>query len=846
MRFLHMNRWGQSIGDGQLHDVTTAEREQGTDGTDTLTITTSTPLDQGDIIAYKDTAGKWREHTVTSPEQIHDGGTPYWQATAHTILNELSLKGIDRYKQTTGPQAALEYALADTRFSVGKVESNGVTTGALDLKQTNALDMLQQIANTFDLEIDETCEPNADMTAIEHRTVSLLAAAGTTLDRRIEWGRDLKGVRVTTNSRRPITRLYVYGKAKAGADDNGAGDDHVTIESVNNGRKYIDVEDQNLLKLYGRPGPNGEMLPSEGFIEYDSDDPATLLRLGKGQLTKWSQPAVTYEIDAIQLAKAGMDATGIGKGDTIQVVDRLFPVPLRLSARVSKIKENLLGSADDTTLTFGDVAPTLTRANRNVQNTVQQLWSSSGLWDDAANLTGPYLDGVINGLNGKMNATGGYTYLKPNEGLWVYDKPLRADGSDADASMVIQIGGGYFRIANSRKSDGTWNWRTMGTGAGLVADVIVAGILKGGSSYFNLNTGEINFTSGIIHNSSNTVSINLNTGEVILEKGRITDNAGNEWDLNGGGGISITDGTIRISGYVDGKWTTTTIDASGFHVTGAGGDAGTMTDNNGNVGLRGNTLGPDDDNYLKVGDGNAMKLVAAGDELFTIQGSQSYSSMFRASALGNRPFLEVGDDPQGQSGSTVIHTASGDDYPCIGISPSASYMLLNGNAYIVASDSGWANVHGIEVGNHGYEIYATDNSIQMLTPSHHARIDLTNTYSAIVYDNYHVMVSADGVGTVTKATTASTANANVLDTKLMALADDGLDLDSPEAYEQTPVGIEEIDLGKLHDVLRLLVDGKQAEAKTLLDQYEGEQKVWTQADYDRMNIPTPPASLSLK
>ena len=822
MRFLHMNRWGQSIGDGQLHDVTKAEREQGTDGTDTLTITTSTPLDQGDIIAYKDTTGHWREHTVTSPEQIHDGGNPYWQATAHTILNELSLKGIDRYKQTTGPQAALEHALANTRFTVGRVESNGVNTAALDLKQTNALDMLQQIANTFDLEIDETCEPNADMTAIEHRTVNLLAAAGGTLDRRIEWGRDLKGVRVTTNSRRPITRLWVYGKSKIGADGTGTGDDHVTIESVNNGKKYIDVEDQNLLKLYGRPGPNGEMLPSEGFIEYDSDDPATLLRLGKSQLTKWSQPAVTYEIDAIQLAKAGLDATGIGKGDTIQVVDRLFPVPLRLSARVSKIKENLLGSADDTTLTFGDVAPTLTRANRNVQNTVQQLWSSSGLWDDAANLTGPYLDGVIHGLNGKMNATGGYTYLKPNEGLWVYDKPLRADGSDADASMVIQIGGGSFRIANQKNSDGSWKWRTMGTGAGLVADVIIAGMLKGGSSWWNLDSGEIHFDKGVITGGDN--SWNLTTGN-----------------------LTIRDGAIDISGYVDGQYCRTRIDASGVTITGNNGTAGgTMTDNGGDLAMRSSTLGPDDDNYLKVGDGNAMKLVSAGDELFTIQGSQSYSSMFRASALGNQPFLEVGDDPQGQSGSTVIHTASGDDYPCIGVSPDASYMLLNGNAYIVASDSGWANVHGIEVGNHGYEIYATDNSIQMLTPSHHARIDLTNTYSAIVYDNYHVMVSAGGVGTVTKAATASTADANVLDTKLMALADDGLDLDSPDAYASTPVGIEEIDLGKLHDVLRLLVDGRQDEAKTLLDQYEGEQKVWTQADYDRMNIPAPSASLSLK
>ena len=846
MRFLHMDRWGQPIDDGQLHDVVKASRELGTDGTNTLTITTGTPVDQGDIIAYKDKGGIWREHSVSVPEQVHDtAGKPYWQVTAPTILNELSLKGIDRYKLNGGAQGALAYCLAQTRFRVGRVESNGVNTADLDISQTNALDMLQQIANTYDLEIEETCEVDETGTRIVNRTVNLLASTGDELGRRIEWGRDLKGVRVTTESRRPITRLYVYGKSKIGADGNTS-DDKVSIDTVNNGRKYLDVTDPTLLKLYGRPGPNGETLPSEGFIEYDSDDPSTLLRLGKAQLTKWSAPSVSYEINSIQLEEAGQGVKGIGIGDTIQVIDKLFPTPLRLSARVLKIEEDLLDSTGGTTLTFGNVTPSFTRTNKQVQNTVQQLWSHSGVWDDAANLTGPYLDGVINGLNGKMNQTGGYTYLKPNEGIIVYDRPLRADGTDRDATMAIQIGGGYFRIANSRKSDGTWNWRTMGTGAGLVADTIVTGIIQGGSSYFNLDTGEINFTSGVIHNNSNTVSINLNTGEVILRKGRITDGEGNTWDLTNGGGIQITEGSIRISGYVDGRWTTTTIDASGFHVTGSGGDAGTMTDYNGNVGLRGNTLGPDDNNYLTVGGDNAMKLVSGGSELFTIAGSRSSSNLFRASALGNNPFLQVGDDPQGSSGSTTLMTASGADYPCIGISPRACYMLLTGNSYITASDSGWAGVYGIEIGNHGYHVYAKDNSIQLLTPSGNSRIDVTNNYSAIVYSGYHVMVSADGVGTVTKAASASTANTNVIGTRLMTLADEGLDLDSPEAYTQTPVGIEEIPLGKLHDVLRLIVDGKQEEAKTLLDQYESEQKVWTQADYDQMNIPTPSASLSLK
>ena len=44
-------------------------------------------------------------------------------------------------------------------------------------------------------------------------------------------------------------------------------------------------------------------------------------------------------------------------------------------------------------------------------------------------------------------------------------------------------------IANSKKSDGSWNWSTFGTGDGFVADVISAGTLKGGKVKWNLEDG---------------------------------------------------------------------------------------------------------------------------------------------------------------------------------------------------------------------------------------------------------------------------------------------------------------------------------------------------------------------
>lgn len=467
MRFMHFDRWGQPKGDGTLHGVITAKRSRGTDGTDTLTLTLAgDTVEQGDMIAYHDSRGRLCEHSVGVPETVRADAIPVTTVTCDSSLAELQLKGIPYLKTTGGAQGMLATILDGTRWTLGTVQANGATTATIELKDSNTLAALQEIANTFDLEITTERAMSADRMRITGRTVHLKARSGDITGRRVSYGKDLKEIRRTLSATRPITRLYVYGKSAAGVDEGTDG--RATISSVNDGKPYLDA-DPTLLDLYGRPGPDGEMLPADGFVEYsDIDDPNELLRLGKGELAKRSQPKVTYEASATTLQKAGMGVDGIDLGDTIQVVDTTFPTPLRLEARVLKIEEDLLDDAGATSLTFGNITDTLTSQSKKVQNTVQKLWSGSGAWDDAANLSGGYLDGVIAGINTQMNKTGGYTYLIPGEGLYVYDKPKREDGSDRDATMAIQIGGGYFRIANSRKSDGTWAWRTMGTGAGLV------------------------------------------------------------------------------------------------------------------------------------------------------------------------------------------------------------------------------------------------------------------------------------------------------------------------------------------------------------------------------------------
>ena len=57
---------------------------------------------------------------------------------------------------------------------------------------------------------------------------------------------------------------------------------------------------------------------------------------------------------------------------------------------------------------------------------------------------------LIDRINQIMNATGGYTYLKPGQGIYVYDKP-----EDQNPTQCIHIGGGYWRIATTKNRTGT-------------------------------------------------------------------------------------------------------------------------------------------------------------------------------------------------------------------------------------------------------------------------------------------------------------------------------------------------------------------------------------------------------
>jgi len=43
---------------------------------------------------------------------------------------------------------------------------------------------------------------------------------------------------------------------------------------------------------------------------------------------------------------------------------------------------------------------------------------------------------------------------------------------------AMKLGGGVFGIANSKNTDGSWNFHTFGDGSGFTADLITSGKIK--------------------------------------------------------------------------------------------------------------------------------------------------------------------------------------------------------------------------------------------------------------------------------------------------------------------------------------------------------------------------------
>ena len=161
-------------------------------------------------------------------------------------------------------------------------------------------------------------------------------------------------------------------------------------------------------------------------------------------------------------------------------------------------------------VTLGNVTETITDMLLAQQQKVSSLSKRSSNWDVAASTPPSYLQQVMDSMNAQFNLAGNsYIHTSFERGLIFGSVPLDADGrSTTGDGMAMQLCSQGFRIASGCKADGSWDWRTFGTGKGFFAeficfgtmlgDLIKAGTIqdKAGKNYWNLDESELHIGPG--------------------------------------------------------------------------------------------------------------------------------------------------------------------------------------------------------------------------------------------------------------------------------------------------------------------------------------------------------------
>lgn len=489
-----------TIGPDELLSLTHTDELNGEDSVD---IATTFALKQGYRLVWADRLGKVHEHVCQDPKGLHAGGDTVYTDTAINSICETYGDYIeDKRPHGYGFLQALNVCLEPTRWTAGTVDQTGTVDKGLTFYHTSSREALQSILKCGgELETEITVSGGR----VTSRRVGIRSHRGAKGGhRRFTYTKDLASVSRTEHYG-AITACYGYGKGIE--TDTGGYGRKLTFGDINNGKNY--VEDETALKLYGRPDGRGGHAHVFGQYENPNcEDAATLLAETREYHDSRKEPGMTYEADVVDLVQFGREWEGVAVGDDVQIVDTCFSPALRCEGRVTKLVTDELGGAMRVTL--GNITETMADMWLSQQRQVSSLSRRSSSWDVAASTPPSYLQQVMDAMNAQFNMSGSsYTFTSFEQGTIYASVPMDANGrSTTGKGSAMQLCSQGFRIASGCKADGSWDWRTFGTGAGFTADLITVGTLMGdlikagtiqdkaGKNYWNLDESELHIGPG--------------------------------------------------------------------------------------------------------------------------------------------------------------------------------------------------------------------------------------------------------------------------------------------------------------------------------------------------------------
>lgn len=475
-----------------LKDVTMTKHTEEINGENTLELETLDEVEKGQRIVYKDKYGYWHEFIVKGIDETRaeDGviKTVFAESSFYETLGDYIE---DKRPQSTTADIALAAALLPTRWEVGTVDDLGLNSTSF--YHISAKEAVQKVATVWQGEIRTRVIVSGSK--ITNRYVDLLANRGGDYGKRFTYTKDLLSVTKTVHRDDIITALYGYGKGEEIVDETGEPTGgygrRIDFADINDGKAY--VENNDAKAIWGRNNPDGTKSHVFDKVEFDDcEDPHELLALTLAKLEEVSAPLITYQATVIDLKAFGIEHEGVELGDYVAVIDKEFKPELRLKARTIKIVRDLL-EPENNDITLGNFMPSFVDKINEQEKYISNFRGRQGVWDrakiiDSDGINTQYLNGVIDILKHQLLSTQSGWHTDDNGNLIF-------ENNDKTAAMMLT--GEGFMLANAKLPDGEYDWRAFGTGAGFVADEIIAGILKGGKVRFDLTNGTFLIGNGV-------------------------------------------------------------------------------------------------------------------------------------------------------------------------------------------------------------------------------------------------------------------------------------------------------------------------------------------------------------
>ena len=461
------------------------ERKREINGLNTLEFETNKEVEFGQRLIFKDRQGLWHEYIIIDYFKTHYQEGLSYEVYCEDLTSELYGHYIDDLKpRNEKASSLLGKILEETRFEPGYVDDFG--TKSFNLYRTNCKAALRKILEEYGAEIQVRLD--VDKHGIKHRYIDLKQSIGRDAGKRFTYKKDVGSIKKTTSIKDLVTALFGYGKGEeiVGEDGQPSGGygRKIDFAEINDGKKY--VEDEEARKKYGT-GPERKHI--FGKVEFpECEDKAELLELTKAKLKELSKPKITYELKVEDLSRyAGYEGEGVGLGDIVLVVDK--EINTRVQTRVVSIVDNPLEEIEDSEIILGNFIKDLSENYLEYDKLKSAFENNRNIFNNeleklANGVKSSYIQRVLEKFNKELNETGGWVYAEEGEGLLILNAP-----KEGNATQAINLKGGKIAIANHKNPDGSFAYETFGDGDGFTANLIRAGILRGGKVFFNLEDG---------------------------------------------------------------------------------------------------------------------------------------------------------------------------------------------------------------------------------------------------------------------------------------------------------------------------------------------------------------------